>query len=110
LAEKEVQKARKQQGIQIQDARRIIRVKLRESTQKAIEVTQKQNLLEHDIDIDWKLFVESKSGSFQCMHKPTDSLQIEPPFHPLPNIRFPFFHADEGLRYLFIGQVKFGFL
>lgn len=106
MAEKEVQKAQKQYGIQIQDAKRIVRENLRESIQKNIELVRQQNLLESDIKEDWKLFVESKGGPFQCMHKPTDLLQIEPPFHPLLNIRFLFFHAEEGLRYLFICQVR----
>lgn len=107
MVEKQVQKAQMKQGIEIQDARRIIREKMRESATKNVEVTRQQNLLQSDIDEDWKLFVESKGGPYQCMHKPTDLLQIEPPFHPLPNIRFLFFHAEEGLRYLFICRVRF---
>jgi hypothetical protein len=34
-------------------------------------------------------------------------LQTDPPFHPIPSARFLFFHAEEGLRYLFICQVRY---
>jgi hypothetical protein len=85
----------------------MIRQAQREAARKSAELARQQKLLQKQIDEDWRLFVEKKDGTFVCMHKPTDLLQTEPPFHPLPNIRFLFFHAEEGLRYLFICQVSF---
>lgn len=83
----------------------MIRQKLRDSACKVAEAIRQQSLLQSDIDEDWRLFVESRGGPFGCMHKPTNCLQNEPPFHPLPSTQFFFFHAEEGLRYLFICQV-----
>jgi hypothetical protein len=79
----------------------------REVSRKALELEKQHNALQAQIDEDWRIFVESKGGPFLCMHKPTDLLQTVPPFHPLPDIRFLYFHAEEGLRYLFILKVIF---
>ncbi|KAG0578640.1 hypothetical protein KC19_4G038500 [Ceratodon purpureus] len=106
LAEHELQKVLKRQSLQIEDAKHLVRQKLRESAHKAAEGARQQSLLQSDIDEDWRLFIESKGGPFVCMHKPTDLLQRDPPFHPLSDTRFLFFHAEEGLRYLFICEQK----